>query len=100
MNTRPKKKADHEENRKKVCAICFKKIILVKSNSSKRLINQLQEELIRKYVNNQFDLNDSKYSKATCTDCPISLNLLKDNKGNFYQNIPNFTDIVLEKQKN
>lgn len=98
MNTRPKTKAGHEANRGKVCAICGKKIAFGKSNPSKLLINEIQEELIRKYINDQFNLLDSKFPNATCTNCRISLNNLKNNKGKFCQNIPKCIDIILEKE--
>ena len=65
-------KCGHEENRIKVCARCVRKIKFEKNNSKLRISVRF-EELIRKFVNEEFDAIDPKYPLGICCSCHLAL---------------------------
>lgn len=96
----PMHKLTHEENRKKVCAPCGRKIFYNKHNSrtceKKFLVNDTAIELIRKYVNNNYDPNNTKFPTGLCRTCYLTLMDAKNKK--FVRRMPrmpNYEDMVL-----
>ena len=58
----------HEENRRKVCAPCGRKIKFVNKRLSFQ-INDHQENLIKEKLCPQFDKSNSKYPRSICATC-------------------------------
>ena len=91
-------KCEHKENRKKVCATCGKKIVFGKIKSSYFQISEKIAILIRKHINNNFNVDDDHYPTAICLTCRTSL--YEREKGNFNRpmlDMPNFKTIILPK---
>lgn len=67
----------HDENRRKVCAPCGKKIFFKGYNTtryaSRFLINDGIGDLIREYVNIHFNLNDRRFPIGICRTCSLTL---------------------------
>lgn len=68
----PTNKCDHEENRKKVCAPCGRKIILGKQKLEKFNISSNSLSFIQKVYPN-FDLSNAKYPTSICGTCRLAL---------------------------
>lgn len=89
-------KCDHEENRMKVCAPCGRKIIFGGKRSQDFLISKSHEELIRKYINTNFDTSDSKFPLSICSTCRRAL---ADREKNIckrpLQTMPKYEEIIL-----
>lgn len=99
MATHPSKFADHEENRKKVCAICGRKIVFGSKSANCFNIREVHERLIKKYVNCDFSISDSRFPCNICGTCRITLE--EYGKDNFKRTLPaqsNFSDIQLKKK--
>ena len=94
-----KNKCSHEENRKKVCAPCGKKIVFGKKNPNEFLINANSENLIKKFINSDFNINNSKFPLSICKTCHVTM--LDYEKGVYkrpIQDFPNYVDLVLSKE--
>ena len=74
-------KCDHKENRKKVCAACGKKIVFGKHKPNDFHITEKIANLIKKHINNNFNVDDDHYPTALCSTCRTSL--YEREKGNF-----------------
>lgn len=89
-------KCFHNENRKKVCALCGQKIVFGNIKPQKFFINSNTNDLIKKHINKDFNLNDLKYPVSICRTCYLTLRDLKDgNSKRPLQSMPNYSDIVL-----
>ena len=92
-------KCSHYENRKKICAPCGKKISFGKIDPNKFLINKKTENLIKKFIKNDFNIEDSKFPLSICRTCYLTL--LDCEKGldnRPLQDFPNYEDILLPKE--
>lgn len=63
----------HDKNRNKVCATCGQKIVTGSKNLSRFKINEKTEDMIKKFSNAQFDMNDRRFPVAICSSCQTSL---------------------------
>ncbi len=91
-STKPKSALGHEDNRKLVCAPCGKKISLTQV----RPVSEKDINLIRKYINNNFDIKNPVYPSGICNTCRIYLS--KANTSGNTSKLPtmlNYEDIVL-----
>ena len=69
----PKNRAcDHEENRKKICATCGRKIILGTKKIYFFQISDKMKDLIKDLTNKNFELDDPKYPTSICTTCRLT----------------------------
>lgn len=64
------KKCTHEMNRLKVCAPCGQKLTL---KFSFKRISKKYEDLIKKYINSNFDTENPKYPLNICDTCRVTL---------------------------
>ena len=95
--THPSYKCDHEENRHKVCACCGRQVIFGKKSSVNKISEKLCE-LVKKYSNASFDLENPNFPTAICNSCRNALNEYKNGKfARHLPAMPNFQDIVLPK---
>lgn len=62
-------KLSHEENRRKVCAPCGKKIVFGDKKPNFFQITENQAKLIRKFINKQFDISNPKFPFSICGSC-------------------------------
>lgn len=87
-------KCTHEENRKKVCAPCGKKIVIHRKSSF--LINEDLEKLLKKFLLPDFHHTNEKYPLAICGSCRLTL---QEYDKKIYKRqlpgMPNYTDIIL-----
>ena len=98
-------RCDHEENRRKVCAPCGRKI----NPGTKKLdyfcISEKHEKLIKEFINNNFDLSNPRFPSSVCTNCR---KILQEHDRNdeehehkinkrLFKNMPNYEDIILPK---
>ena len=91
-STRPKSALGHEDNRKLVCAPCGKKISLTQV----RPVSEKDINLIRKYINNDFDIKNPVYPSGICNTCRIYLSkALKTGNTSKLPTMLNYEDIVL-----
>ena len=91
-------KCSHEENRRKVCAPCGQKIYFGNIKQEKFFINTKSENLIRKYINKNFNIAEEKFPTSICRTCYLTL--LDHEKGGFkrsLQTMPNYKDLKLPK---
>lgn len=99
MNRRPDHKCSHEENRRKVCAPCGKKIAFGKTSITKFLVNEKTEKLIKEFVSVTYDIRDDKFPIGLCRTCYLTL--LDAHKGIFERPMPKmpaeYRNIVLPK---
>ena len=63
----------HEENRKKICIGCGRKIFPGKKTIASYKISEKCTTLIKKYLNRKFHINDSKFSTSICNSCRNTL---------------------------
>ena len=90
---------DHDENRKKLCAQCCRKIFLGTRKINFFKIARDQEQLIKKLVNSNFSLSDPKFPLIICYNCIVILKEHSEN--NFHRSfktMPNYEDIILQKK--
>ena len=73
--TKAKYKAEHNGNRKKVCALCGLKV-----PASGRIITPSQELAIKASINKDYSLDDDRFPVAICPRCRVKL--CKAEKGN------------------
>jgi hypothetical protein len=66
MSAKAKFKCTHEENRRKVCATCGRKIIFGKSSVSKFLITENINNLIKLHISAKFNKSDCKLPVSIC----------------------------------
>lgn len=95
----PKYKCNHEENRKKICALCGKKIIFQSKPDHHFLLSEKHTDLIKKHINDQFDISNEKFPKSVCSTCRLTLNEYE--KGIFKRplpTMPNYEDLNLAKE--
>lgn len=91
METKPKSKCSHEDNRLKVCAVCGKKIVYGNSPNSKFMISKDVESLIKQYSNNEFNVLDSRFPKGVCVSCRFALYSIRQEKTpRKVPNMPNY----------
>ena len=89
----------HQDNRKKVCGPCGRKIIFGKIKPDKFLISQSTEKLIKKFISKKFDLNDEKYPLCICRSCYLTLlDLEKEIFNRQVPTMPHYEELVLLKQ--
>ena len=64
----------HDENRKKVCAPCGKKIKCLQGQSvSQYILTDIQNQLIKKYLCADFDISNPRYPQSLCCTCRLTL---------------------------
>lgn len=88
----------HEENRKKICALCGTKIVLNGKKINSFNVTAKNEELIKKYVNSQYSTQIEKFPSSICNTCRITLiereqNIVKRS----LPSMPNYADLQLRK---
>lgn len=89
----------HGENRKKVCGPCGRKIVYGKIKPEKFLISQSLENLIKKFISKDFDLNDEKYPSSICRSCYLALlDFEKEIFNRQLPNMPNYGELILGKE--
>lgn len=92
-------KFSHEENRIKVCATCGNKIIFGDKKPKYFHITENQINLIRKFVNEQFDIFNTKFPLSLCGTCRITLSEHENGKCTRPKpTMPNYEDIQLPKE--
>lgn len=100
MNTHPQKFACHEENRRKVCVVCGKKIVLGTKKINSFSITTVIEELIKRFVKNDFSTLDPRFPSSICISCRFALQ--ERDQGNFTRQLvsvmPTFLNIILKKE--
>lgn len=91
-------KCEHDENRKKVCAPCGRKIIFGKRKLDWFIVSEKFATLIRKYINSNYDICDSKFPSGICTTCRLTL-LEHENEINkrLLPKMPNYHEMILVK---
>lgn len=88
----------HEENRTKLCGPCGKKIKLGNIKPERFRINEKMCGLIKKFINPEYCIHDSKYPVSICHTC--SNTLREFDKGSQKRPLPtkiNYCDINLRK---
>ena len=87
------KKADHEVNRYKVCAPCGKKIWSL----DRRILNTSQIDLIKKYLTDDFDIQNSVFPRAICNGCRLKFLVVErdEAQAKILPTMPNYSDLVL-----
>ena len=73
MNSHSQTARTHEENRKVVCCVCGKK---PKSYGSKKpisVVSPKQEELVRKFVFKDYNVDNSDFPTGLCLPCNTTL---------------------------
>ena len=87
--------ATHEDNRGKVCAPCGSKVnpksCFILDPKFKYL------DLVKQYINPNFDINDSHYPKVLCSVCKKALLSKEGGKEISLPVMPNYPDISLAK---
>lgn len=94
----PMKRCDHDDNRKKVCALCGRKIIFGAKKIEYFRITDNLEKLIQELICSDFSITNPKYPQSVCCNCKKILNERdKNNCHRSFKSMPNFNDIVLQK---
>lgn len=89
----------HEENRVKVCAVCGQKMVFGTNFRSKFAISTNLCTLIKKHVNEGFDLLNDKFPTSICSSCRFTITEHeKNNKKRPLPNMPNYEDINVGKE--
>lgn len=92
-------RCDHNENRKKICALCGRKINLGSKNLECFHITAVHEPLIKLFVNKNFSLDDPRFPTAMCTICRLILQQHEKNiTSRPFKTMPNYEDVVLQSQ--
>lgn len=93
----PNHKFTHNENRKRICAPCGSKIIFYKKTSITNITISL-ESLIKKYINQNFNINNEMYPVSICVSCRLTL---QEYEKNIFQRklpqMPNYEVIKMHK---
>lgn len=92
-------KCDHEENRRKVCAPCGRKIVFGKRKPESFLLTEKLQNLVKNFVNTNYDISDQRFPISICNTCRLAL--LDREKNNFkrhLQQMPNYEDLHLRKE--
>lgn len=90
-------KLSHEENRTKVCAPCGKKIFFGDKKPTFFHISENHAKLIRKFINEQFDISNPKFPFSICGTCRVTLSE-HDKCTRPKPTMPNYEDIQLPKE--
>lgn len=91
-------KCSHDENRKKVCAPCGKKITCGKKKLEYFLISERHLNLIKKYSNPDYNLCNSNFPVSICDSCRRTLNSYDNNDTTRpLPKMPNYEDVLLPK---
>lgn len=89
---------NHEDNRKKVCVLCGRKIVLNKQKIDYFSVKKY-EDLVKKFGNKSFESFNSKFPLSLCTTCRVTL---KEHEKNITKRplpiMPNYEDIQLRKE--
>lgn len=91
-------KCSHDDNRRKVCAPCGRKITFGKTKPEKLLIKTKVESLIKKFMCEDFNIANEKYPLGICWTCYVTL--LDFEKNIFNRQLPtmpNYNDMVLQR---
>lgn len=92
-------KCSHDENRKKICAPCGRKIVFGKVKPENFVINNKIANLINKYSSTDFDLSNEKYPLSICRSCYLTLlDFEKEIYNRQIQIMPDYKNIVLPKE--
>lgn len=74
-------KCSHDENRAKICAPCGQKIVLGKQKLESFSISSRYGNLIKTFVNPDFDIMDSRFAVSICVTCKLTLNEHENSNG-------------------
>lgn len=99
ISTHSNKQCDHEENRFKLCAPCGNKISFGGRRKSQFSITQKLADLIKKFINAQFDASNSRFPTSICVTCRHTITEWE--KGDMQRplpRMPNYEDIKLTKE--
>ncbi|CAH0560139.1 unnamed protein product [Brassicogethes aeneus] len=92
-------RCDHNENRKKICAPCGRKISLGSKMLEHFRITDHHELLIKQFINANFDLSNPKFPSGICVTCR---QILQEHERGIVRrsvkNMPNYEDICLPKE--
>ena len=82
--------SSHEQNRKKICFYCTKKVTKNAMTISKSLIDKIQKNILPEY-----DITDSRFPTVLCSTCRYWVDLME--KGEKKKSLPffDFKEIVL-----
>jgi hypothetical protein len=70
-----RRQCSHEENKRKVCALCGQKVGTGASDKLKKFeINPEIGTLIKLHVNSEFNVQDPKFPLSACGTCRLTLN--------------------------
>lgn len=89
-------RCDHEENRKKICAPCGRKISLGNNKIDYFKIAENIEKRIQQFINAKFSVSDPRYPLSICCNCRKIL--AEHSENNFqrpFKTMPNYEDILL-----
>lgn len=93
-----REKSSHDDNRRKVCAPCGRKIIFGQNAPSRYFIDNEIEKLIIEYVCEDYDINNEKFPTGICRTCCQTLK--EANKEVFKRPMPKmplYQNIILPK---
>ncbi|CAH1106006.1 unnamed protein product [Psylliodes chrysocephalus] len=90
-------RCDHNESRRKICALCGRKIN--RGSKSLEFFRITDHELaIKKFLNKSFNLQDPRYPTGVCVTCRLILQEHKKNESTHpFKSMPNWEDIILQK---
>lgn len=93
-----REKCSHDDNRRKVCAPCGRKIVFGQNAPSRYFIDDAIEALIVEFVNEDYDINNEKFPTGICRTC---CQTLKEAKKKIFQRpmpkMPLYQEIILPK---
>lgn len=98
MELVPNHKFTHEENRSKICTPCGHKIVNGKRSLKRFSVTENLLNLIKKFVNGDFDISNSTFPLSVCNSCRNTLN--EYGKKVFNRPcpvMPNYNDMYLRK---
>ncbi|KAJ8677777.1 hypothetical protein QAD02_013564 [Eretmocerus hayati] len=91
----PIRKCNHEENRRKKCASCGRRINFRKYASEYQITERF-EKLIKSHINKDFGMDQPKFPLSICTSCCLSLlSREKNHSERPLPVMPNYLDILL-----
>ena len=80
----PSTKADHEMARRKICCACGKRPKEIRQLTSANYVN------VKKYLNENFDINDPHFPTGICNTCRLFLS--QHSKGDTSKSLPEMPD--------